>query len=305
MKITYQEKNKERLDKYLQTKLAISRSQIKKIILSGQITVNQMSPTVHHWLKPGDIIIYEKKELDQNNPIAKKNNKIIKPRVIKQTDDYLIINKPHGLLVHPTDKKETNTLADWLLEKFPDLIKVGDDPRRPGIVHRLDREVSGLMIIALNQKFFNIIKKQFQERTLTKEYIALAHGNIINDTGAIITPLERDNNTGLMKVLPAGDGLNAHTIYEVIKRYPNYTLIKVQIKTGRMHQIRAHLYSIGHSIVGDKLYQTKDLRKKKKVLDMRIFLHASLLKFQDAQGEWQQYQSKLPKELEDFLASLN
>jgi len=304
MKFTYHQNNKERLDKYLQTQLQISRSQIKKIILAGQVKVNQARPSVHHWLKPGDQITYEAKEIDQNNPIAKKNNKIIKPRIIKQTADYLIINKPHGLLVHPTDKKETNTLANWLLEKFPNLIKVGDDPRRPGIVHRLDREVSGLMIIALNQKFFNIIKKQFQDRTIIKEYTALAHGSIINNTGEVITPLERDNTTGLMKALPAGTGLNAHTTYEVIKRYPNYTLIKVQIKTGRMHQIRAHLYSIGHSIVGDKLYQTKDLRKKKKVLAIRIFLHASLLKFQDAQGEWQKYQSKLPKELEDFLANL-
>lgn len=304
MKFTYNQKTKERLDKYLQTQLNISRSQIKKIILDGQVKVNQEAPSVHHWLKVGDLIEYETKEVDQNNPIAKKNNKIIKPRIIKQTEDYLIINKPHGLLVHPTDKKETNTLANWLLEKFPKLINVGDDPRRPGIVHRLDREVSGLMIIALNQKFFAIIKKQFQERTIIKEYTALAHGNIINNEGEVITPLERDNDTGLMKALPAGEGLNAHTTYEVIKRYPNYTLIKVQIKTGRMHQIRAHLYSIGHSIVGDKLYQTRDLRKKKKVLAMRIFLHASSLKFQDAQGQWQSYQSKLPIELEKFLAEL-
>lgn len=304
MNFTYTQNTKERLDKYLQAQLAISRSQIKKIILSGQVKVNQVAPSVHHWLKSGDLIEYEAKEIDQNSPIAKKNNKIIKPRIIKQTQDYLIINKPHGLLVHPTDKKETNTLADWLLTKFPNLINVGDDPRRPGIVHRLDREVSGLMIIALNQKFFEIIKKQFQERTIIKEYTALAHGNIINQLGEVITPLERDNNTGLMKALPAGTGLNAHTTYEVLKRYPSYTLIKVQIKTGRMHQIRAHLYSIGHSIVGDKLYQTKDLRKKKKIVDLRIFLHASLLKFQDAKGEWQKYQSKLPKELEDYLANL-
>ncbi len=304
MKFTYQQTSKERLDKYLQTKLNISRSQIKKIILDGQVKVNQEIPSVHRWLKVDDLIEYKAKEIDLNHPIAKKNNKIIKPRIIKQTEDYLIINKPHGLLVHPTDKKETNTLANWLLEKFPDLIHVGDDPRRPGIVHRLDREVSGLMIIALNQKFFEIIKKQFQERTIIKEYTALAHGNIINNEGEVITPLERDNESGLMKALPAGEGLNAHTTYEVIKRYPNYTLIKVQIKTGRMHQIRAHLYSIGHSIVGDKLYQTKDLRKKKKIVDLRIFLHASSLKFQDAQGQWQSYQSKLPIELEKFLAEL-
>ena len=113
--------------------------------------------------------------------------------------NYLIINKPSGILVHPTNKKENNTIANWVLEKHPRLIEVGDSPIRPGIVHRLDKEVSGLMVIALNQKYFNLLKEQFQDRSIKKEYTALIYGKLININGEIKTPLERDKKTGLMK----------------------------------------------------------------------------------------------------------
>ncbi len=306
MKFIYQEKTKERLDKFLHSQMPKkSRSQIQKSIQAGQVKVNDKIAVVHFWLKNGDVISLGRKKVSQ--PLDEKiseADKILVPKIVKKTDNYLVINKPSGLLVHPTEKHETNTLANWLLKEFPQVKKVGDDPARPGIVHRLDREVSGLMVVALNQKYFQILKKQFQERTLTKEYVALVHGRILNNTGEIITPLERDHKTGLMKVHTKKPGLVAHTIYEVSSRYPNYTLLKVQIKTGRMHQIRAHLYSIGHSVVGDKLYQTRDIRKKKKNIDLRIFLHADLLKFQDANSRWHKYSSKLPVELADFLKEL-
>lgn len=306
MKFTYKNENgdKERLDKFLQTKLPdVTRSQIKKIILQEKVLVNGQLPTVHRWLKNGDIVVYEKNKKnisDDDFPI-----KNIEPSIIAQTDEYLILEKPHGLLVHPTDKGETNTLADWLVKNFPETKKIGDDPQRPGIVHRLDKEVSGLIVIPLTQDSFDNIKKQFQKRTLKKEYTALVHGQLINRQGEIITPLERDKKTGLMKVQTTKDsGKNAHTTYEVVKKYINATLVKVKIKTGRMHQIRAHFYSIGHSIVGDRLYQTKDLRKKKKVLAQRIFLHSHLLKFQNLDGEWRKYSSPLPKELQDYLKKI-
>jgi len=297
MKITYQEESKERLDKYLLEHLAISRSQIKKVILSGQVTVNGEIPSVHHWLRKNDQIIYSKEAT------KKADTKLVnEPEIIEQNENYLVLNKPHNLLAHPTDKGEKNTLVDWLLKKYPKIKKVGDDPLRPGIVHRLDREVSGLMVIPLTQKYFDLLKEQFQKRTIKKEYTALVHGKILNDKGEINTSLERDKKTGLMKIQNIDDsGKIALTIYEVIKRYKNYTLLKVQIKTGRMHQIRAHFFSIGHSIVGDKLYKTKDLRKKKKTVDLRIFLHAHFLSFKDEEGKWQKYSLDLPKELTAFL----
>lgn len=303
MKFIYEEESKERLDKFLQQKLPdITRSQIKKLILQGKISVNKELPSVHRWLKKDDVIYYDQ---DKQTTFDQIEEKIIEPRIIERNDEYLILEKPHDLLVHATDKGETNTLADWLMENYPQTKKIGDDPQRPSIVHRLDREVSGLIVIPLTQDSFDNIKKQFQSRTIKKEYTALVHGNVLNDSGEITTPLERDKKTGLMKVQNAkGSGRNAHTTYEVIKRYINYTLLKVKIKTGRMHQIRAHLYSIGHSIVGDKLYQTKDLRKKKKVLSQRIFLHSHLLKIKNLNGEWKKYESPLPTSLQNFLKEI-
>lgn len=296
MNITYQNENKERLDKYLLDHLDISRSQIKKVILNGQVTVNDKEASVHHWLKTGDKINYNPQEQKKDTTF------VAIPKIVAKTEEFLVLEKPHSLLVHATDKGEINTLADWVMKEFPESIKIGDDPNRPAIVHRLDKEVSGLMVIPLTQDSFDNIKKQFQDRTIKKEYTALVHGQLINDQGEINTPLERDKKTGLMKVQSGKfSGQAALTNYQVIKKYINYTLAKVQIKTGRMHQIRAHFYSIGHSIVGDKLYQTKDLRKKKKTLEQRIFLHAHYLKFKDLEGNWHEYNSPLPGILQDFL----
>lgn len=297
MQFTYQESNKQRLDTWLSSQMPrITRSQIKKLILSDQIKVNREKATVHHWLKSGDKVQYIAL------PKEKTIESILEPKIIDQTNDYLVLEKPSGLLVHPTDQGEKNTLANWLIKKFPKIKKVGDSVLRPGIVHRLDKEVSGLMVIALTQKFFDNIKTQFQERTIQKEYTALVHGRLINEKGQINTPLERDKKTGLMKVQSALlSGSPSFTTYEVTKKFINFTLVKVRIYTGRTHQIRAHFYSIGHSVVGDKLYQTKDIRKKKKVLDAPIFLHADYLKFQDLAGHWHSYRSMLPKELKNFL----
>ena len=194
MEFIYEDNKKERLDKYLQTQLDITRSQIKKAILSGQVTVNAETSSVHHWLKNGDRILYQPKEE------AKPTDFSVEPKIVRQTDEYLILEKPHDLLAHPTDKGEKNTLADWLVKYFPDTIKIGEDPNRPAIVHRLDREVSGLMVTPLTQNSFDSLKRQFQDRTIKKEYTALVHGQLINDQGQINTPLERDRKTGLMKI---------------------------------------------------------------------------------------------------------
>tara|TARA_B100001964_G_scaffold205139_1_gene235371 strand:+ start:431 stop:1336 length:906 start_codon:yes stop_codon:yes gene_type:complete len=300
MKFIYKKEVRERLDKFLSKELPeISRSQIKKLIINKQVLVNNKESNVHHWLKKNDKVVYNiiKKE------IAEKSN--INPKIIFEDENYIIINKPSGILVHPTNKKETNTIANWLLKKFPNLIEIGDDPIRPGIVHRLDKEVSGLMIIALNQKYFNLLKKQFQDRTIKKAYTALIYGKLINNNGEIKTPLERDKKTGLMKAQTVQEtGKEAYTVYEVIKKFINYTLVKVQIKTGRMHQIRAHFYSIGHAVVGDKLYITKDIRKKKKILSKKILLRADYLSFKDHNNILQEYKISLQKEFKEILKNL-
>ncbi|MBT4349333.1 RluA family pseudouridine synthase [bacterium] len=304
MEFKYKNEEKIRLDKFLTEQLNDqTRSQIKKLILSGLVLVNEESCSVHHWLKKDDII-----KINTNNetPAKKIIPKKLQPKIIEQTDDYLVIEKPTRLLVHPTEKLETDTLADWLRDNFPSIAKIGDEPMRPGIVHRLDKDVSGLMVVALNNPSFYALKKQFQDRTIKKEYLALVHGAMRESEGEINAPIERDRETGLMKVqIVKKAGKVAITTYKVERKFINYTLIKVKIKTGRTHQIRAHLYSIGHSMVGDTLYRTKDIRKKKKIIDdLRIFLHAHYLSFQDQDGIWQEYTSPLPNNLEKFLTTL-
>ncbi len=298
MKIQYKQEHKERLDKYLQSKLGISRSQIKKIILGGQVRVNDQIPSVHFWLKKNDHITYD--EVGQEN----EDLHIIPPKIKKETADYVVLEKPHGLLVHPTDKGEKNTLVAWLLKTYPQIKKIDKDTTRTGLVQRLDKDVSGLMVVPLTKDFFNELKKQFVNREVFKEYLCLVHGRVLNDNGEIHSNLARDKKTGLSKIQLPGEGAEAHTIYELVTRYTNCTLLKVRIKTGRTHQIRAHLFSIGHSIVGDKLYKTRDVRKKKKQADIRIFLHSHLLKFIGPDKKIVKTSSPLPKELKDYLKNL-
>jgi 23S rRNA pseudouridine1911/1915/1917 synthase len=307
MKWTYKQPTRQRLDVFLTTELTdISRSQIQKLVKLGQVTVNGQSTEVHHWLKKDDLVEYTVAKKPKIDPKATKRSLNVK----FEDDDVVVIDKPSGLLVHPTQRNEAETLISLLLKEYPQLKKF-DDPIRPGLVHRLDKDVSGLMIVALNPKSFASLKNQFQERTIDKRYTALVHGSVLKDVGTITTNLLRDKKTGLTKALsakPAHDeaieGREAITHYEVKQRYVNYTLLEIKLITGRTHQIRAHLQSIGHSIVGDTLYVTGDIRKKKKIFLTRPFLHASSLQWLQLDGSKKKCTSPLPAELKKFLTSL-
>ncbi len=237
-----------------------------------------------------------------------------KIKIISETNNFLVINKPAGLLVHSTGKnQEEINLVHWLLKKYPEIKSVWDKKNktgklRPGIVHRLDRDVSGLMVIAKNQKIFDLLKKQFQDRKIKKIYTTLAYGQIEPAYGTINRPIARSKKTGLMiaKSTPDAKAKEAITEFEVIKKFINYTLLKITLKTGRTHQIRVHLKSIGHSVVGDILYQTRDQKKKKKKkinLD-RIFLCATELGFKDLDKSLQKFKIGLPKELTNILKNV-
>lgn len=308
MKWTYKQPNRQRLDIFLTAELAdISRSQIQKLVKLGQVKVNDKVAEVHHWLKAGDIIEYITSKKTKADPKTTKRSLEIK----FEDDDVVVVDKPSGLLVHPTQRKETDTLIALLLKAYPQLKKF-NDPIRPGLVHRLDKDVSGLMIIALNQKSFAHLKQQFQDRTMDKRYTALVHGKVLKDVGTITTNLQRDKKTGLTKALSAkvahdelSEGREAVTHYEVKVRFVNYTLLEIKLVTGRTHQIRAHLQSVGHGIVGDTLYVTADIRKKKKIFLPRPFLHASSLQWQQLDGTTKKCTCPLPSELKKFLATLH
>jgi len=241
---------------------------------------------------------------------------MIKYKKIFEDDNYLVINKPAGLLVHGAPHIKEPTLVDQLLKKYPKIAKVGDDPNRPGIVHRLDKLASGLMVIAKTQQSFNDLKEQFQKRTISKYYTALVYGKIERDEGEINFPIERSAKGHRMAAKPStvkGEkneaGRNAFTEFTVTKRYINYTLIKVKIKTGRTHQVRVHMSAYGNPVVGDDLYGTKKtkekntrLRKKQEKLNLeRIFLVANELEFADLKGKKKNFKINLPENLEKLL----
>ncbi|MCX6785696.1 MAG: RluA family pseudouridine synthase [Candidatus Komeilibacteria bacterium] len=298
-KLVYNQEAKERLDKFLTAQLPeLSRAKIQKLIKIGEIEVNGKKAIPHQPLKTGDVIAL--KIIKAKAVKAVKISKELEPKIIAEEKDYLIINKPSGLIVHHADNDKNNfALSDWLVKKYPSLKKVGEDPIRPGIVHRLDKEASGLMVIPKNQKMFQHLKSQFQNHLVKKEYLALAYGKIINDEGLIDFPLSRSKISGKMAAQPQGSaGRSAITNFVVLKRFSRYTYLKVIIKTGRSHQIRAHLKAYGYPLVGDKLYENKKIKPAEL---KRLFLHAATLGFNDLQNKWREFNINLPKELKNFL----
>jgi 23S rRNA pseudouridine1911/1915/1917 synthase len=231
---------------------------------------------------------------------------------IYETDNYLIINKPAGLLTHGASHIKDESLSDQILSDYPDIKTVGEDPYRPGIMHRLDKLASGLLVIAKNQTTFSHLKQQFKKRLITKIYTALVYGQIEKDEGEINFPIQRSRKGYKMAALPLTakgeptiDGRCAITEFAVEKRYINYTLLKVKIKTGRTHQIRCHLSAYGHPIVGDDLYGTKKTREKNKKLNLdRLFLVARELSFKDLSGEIKIFKIDLPFKLKEFLKTI-
>jgi 23S rRNA pseudouridine1911/1915/1917 synthase len=314
MNTTYQETKKERLDKYLVDKYPnISRSQMQKLVKDGEILINKEKVLPHHFLRAGDEILIPENLVEMINVVEYKKptaNKKVKIDIVKETDDYLVVTKPAGVLVHPTSKNEADTLVNGLLAYFPKIKSVGDKKKgeiniRPGIVHRLDRDVSGVMVVAKTQEMFDYLKQQFKNREIKKVYVALVYGVMTDNSGIIDLPIGQSNKSGKMAARPKNSEFEskpAITKYEVIKRYQHYTLIKVEIKTGRTHQIRVHLNAVGYPVVGDETYKPRNQKTRIK-LD-RIFLHAEQLGFSDLGGAWQEFESPLPENLEEVHLGL-
>lgn len=233
----------------------------------------------------------------------------MKYQIIKAAPNFLIVNKPAGLLTHGAPHINEPSLVDELVRDYPEIKTTGDDPIRPGLVHRLDKLASGLLVVARNNESFTDLKKQFQARQIKKYYTALVYGQIEKDEDEIDFPIKRSAKGNKMAALPKTNkgekttaGRNAITKFWAAKRFINYTLLKVRIKTGRTHQIRCHLSAYGHPLVGDDLYATKKTKAKNKKLGLkRIFLIAHQLEFKDLDGEKQSFQIELPEELKTFL----
>ena len=230
-------------------------------------------------------------------------------KIIYESSDYIVVDKPAGLLMHKVrikdgKQREEPTLADWVALRYPEIKQVGDDPEtRPGIVHRIDKETSGVVVIAKTQEYFEYLKNLFSQKNMTKKYTALVYGRVENDKDVIKKPIGIKSGTVKRTVHGGKMVKEAITNYEIMKRYDDYTLLAVYPQTGRTHQIRVHLASIGHPIVGDKLYGGK--KEKKSLIELGgQFLHATELQFESAPGKLVIFTASLPQNLTNILKAI-
>jgi 23S rRNA pseudouridine1911/1915/1917 synthase len=243
--------------------------------------------------------------------------------ILFENENYLVINKPSGLVVHSDGKTDEPTVVDWVLENYPEINGVGENMvtdsgeiNRPGIIHRIDRDTSGCLVIAKNQSAFNYLKDQFKNRSVKKQYQALTYGWIKNDEGEIDEPIGRSSKDFRMKSAgrsARGQLRDAQTEYTVVGRYydetkkdkqgqfEKYTLVECRPKTGRTHQIRVHLKWLNHPIVSDPLYSGK--RKPALGLD-RTALHAQSISFLGLGGERVVVEAPLPADMHSAIDSL-
>ncbi|MFH1541935.1 MAG: RluA family pseudouridine synthase [bacterium] len=285
-----------RLDHFLAAKpgVAPNRSQIKKLIEDGAVTLNDKTTKAHHKLKENDQI---KIAVPEPKTLEAKPEKIPLD-IVYEDQDLIVVNKKRGLVVHPAAGNYTGTLVNALLYHCKDLSGIGG-VIRPGIVHRLDKDTSGLIVAAKNDLAHHALAEQFLNKTITKVYLALVHGVIKEDEGKIEGEIGRHHKfrkkmAVVSKFQRFVRGKEALSLYKVIARYFEYTLVEVTLKTGRTHQIRVHLTSIGHAIVGDKLYGHR--REKFNVPGQ--LLHATKLGFIHPRSkEYVEFKVPMPQDM--------
>ena len=243
--------NKERLDLFVLKHQDISRSQIKSLIENGNILVNDKIVKAGYGLRLNDIVTLQ---IPENKPLEIKSQNI-PINIVYEDADLLVINKPQGMVVHPACGNYENTLVNALLYNVKDLSGI-NGVIRPGIVHRLDKNTSGLMLVAKNDKAHISLSKQIQDKTCFRNYIALVNGHLKEMSGHIETFIARDKKDR-KKMAVSESGKLAITNYKVLERFEKYDLVEYELKTGRTHQIRVHSKYLGHTIVGDDVYGHK------------------------------------------------
>lgn len=306
-----------RLDAYLADRIeGWSRAKLQRLIENEDVLVNEKAVKPSYKLRKNDEV-----EVDLIEAAAARFEPENIPLDIVFEDEYLaVINKPAGMVVHPGAGVQSGTLANAIAYHFalgvPPLggqqAEAGTpSENRIGIVHRLDKDTSGLIVVAKNDEIHEALSEQFRERTVYKSYMALVHGQTDENTGKIDVPLGRNKHNRLrMKV--ATYGRTALTLWRVRKRFDKFTLLDVEIKTGRTHQIRVHMGYINHPVVGDEIYNegrdntVADTNVRNAIVTMRrFFLHAEKLSFTHPKtGERMEFKQELPPELKQFLALL-
>lgn len=296
-----------RLDAFLASQIeSWSRARLQRLIENEDVLVNGKSSKASYKLREHDEVEVEliapvtDAFVPENIPIE----------IVYEDDTLVVVNKQAGLVVHPAAGMPSGTLANALAYHFQNL-PGGGTGVRPGLVHRLDRDTSGLLVVAKTESALENLSDQFRDRTVFKSYIALVHGRMEADSGKIDQPLARDPANRTRMAVVRG-GRNALTLYRVRRGYDRFTLLDVELKTGRTHQIRVHLMWLRHPVVGDETYGAgrdntiQDARLRARVRSLnRQFLHAEKLGFTHPKtGEWVKFESRLPDELAELVELL-
>lgn len=283
----------ERIDKYLAEELGISRSTVKKMIDEGFVLVNGKKVKA-------SLILSEADELFVKDGFIKEASfeaEDIPINIVYEDDDLLVINKKSGMVVHPGNGNTSGTLVNALMHYTKNLSN--KEAFRPGIVHRIDKDTSGLMLVAKNDKAHDILAEGFKNKTIKREYIALVCGVIGEDSGVIDAPIGRDAKDRKKMCVTSENSKRAVTHFKVLKRYEHYTLLRLILDTGRTHQIRVHMKYIGYPVYNDPVYG-------KAYNDFGQFLHSASIDFeQPTTHEHLHFECDVPKEFQDFLDTLN
>ena len=287
-----------RIDKYISENAEnMTRSAVQKLIAEGCVTVNGKIPDKNLKIKTGDEITVNMPEpeiceaLPENIPLD----------IVYEDDDLLVVNKPRGMVVHPATGNYTGTLVNALMYHCGDRLSSINGIIRPGIVHRIDKDTSGLLIVAKNDFAHNILAEQIKEHSFTRKYQAVVIGNVKDDTGTVNAPIGRHQTDRKKMAVTLKNARNAVTHYKVIARYNGYTHVELTLETGRTHQIRVHMAYIGHPVAGDPVYSGKKYLAK---LNGQC-LHAYYISFTHPRtNEILAFSAPLPEYFTDFLKSI-
>lgn len=287
-------KEDERIDKYLSENTEYSRETITKMIKEGFILVNKENVKPSYKIKINDVI-----EIDESYKKTQDiEEKEIPLDIVYEDNDIMVINKPSGLVVHPGNGNKSNTLVNGLKYYTNELSDIGGS-ERVGIVHRLDKDTSGLMLVAKTNKAHEILSEDFKYKRVYREYYALLIGRFPSDTAHIDAPIGRDK-LNFNKMTVRSDGKSARTNLKVLKRYKDYTLVSLVLETGRTHQIRVHMSYIGYPIYNDPVYQNKP------ATEFGQFLHSKVIRFtHPITKKEMEFESLLPTEFQNFIDKLD
>ncbi|MBN1871444.1 MAG: RluA family pseudouridine synthase [Candidatus Omnitrophica bacterium] len=286
-----------RLDLYLVSRLPkdLSRTRIQKLIKRKKVLVNGTARKANYKLDNGDFIEVETRNGEEINIGAER----IDLDIIYEDDKIIIVNKPAGMVVHPAPGNFSGTLVNALLYHTKNLSRIGED--RPGVIHRLDKDTSGLIVIAKDEPTHAALSRQFSRRTTEKSYIAVVEGVVQLDNGVISYPIGRHARDRKKMAVKFSDSKECITRYHVIERFGNNTLLDVKPETGRTHQIRVHLAYIGHPVTGDMTYG----KNKKSILIRRQALHAHSITFVHPGSKKRvSFSAPLPDDMKDLIEKL-